>query len=465
MPELRRGLSHRMSRQIKHQQKTSRSLGASSITVLPGDDIQKAIDKLNAEGGGLVQLVAGTYKPITDINLKSNVSLVGVGIDITIIDFVDGAFALQGVGTASVILNNILVSNLTTQNSAAAAGVTMQFADFWRFEEVRVHSCNTSGFRVFDCRYWVLDQCRSSSNGASGFFITSSDSRTNIRFRIVSCNADSNGTNGFRITTSSNDLFWANLIGCIASSNTTNGFNFEGVSVSVVESSAVGCIASGNGGKGFASDSTIQRMRFVNCVADTNTGDGFEVVGAGCSVIGCISGDGFDFQAAGNFIGNDNTFPTSDPKLQYIVATDVQIQSHMNLNENTRTIRKTMLMKNTSGGALARGDVVILKAVASGDEVTTTTTTGDTKVFGMVQDASIADNAWGMILVEGYTVSLKVDGTTDIAIGDYLSTFTTAKIAKKASAGEIAFAIALEAYATNDSLGVIDALLVKVRQI
>ena len=120
--------------------------------------------------------------------------------------------------------------------------------------------------------------------------------------------------------------------------------------------------------------------------------------------------------------------------------------------------------KNTSGGSLNLGHVVILKAVAAGNEVTTTTTQGHDSVFGMVLE-TIADAAFGKILTGGKTTGLKVDGTTDIAIGDFLGTFTTAGIAMKAAAGDMAFAIALEAYATNDSLGVIDALLVTPRKI
>ena len=125
---------------------------------------------------------------------------------------------------------------------------------------------------------------------------------------------------------------------------------------------------------------------------------------------------------------------------------------------------KCVTMKNTSGGSLAAGDVVVLKAVAAGNEITTTTAGGDDMVFGMATGA-IADTAFGRILTLGKTVSLKVDGTTDIAIGDLLGTSTTAKIAMKAGVGDMAFAIALEVYATDDSAGVINALLVTPRKV
>jgi hypothetical protein len=113
---------------------------------------------------------------------------------------------------------------------------------------------------------------------------------------------------------------------------------------------------------------------------------------------------------------------------------------------------------------LAAGDIVVLKSVAAGDEVTTTTTAGDNKVLGMALE-SINDNSFGYVLIEGKTTQLKVDGTTDIAIGDFISTFTTAKIGQKATSGHTAIAIALEAYTADDSLGVIDALLIPPRTV
>lgn len=126
--------------------------------------------------------------------------------------------------------------------------------------------------------------------------------------------------------------------------------------------------------------------------------------------------------------------------------------------------RKIIKMENTSGGSVAAGDVVVLKAAAGGNEFTTTTNQGDDLVLGMATE-TIADNATGNILISGKTLALKVDGTTDIAIGDFIGTFTTAKIGMKAAAGDMAIAIALEAYTTDDSSGVIDALLITPRKI
>ena len=121
----------------------------------------------------------------------------------------------------------------------------------------------------------------------------------------------------------------------------------------------------------------------------------------------------------------------------------------------------TVFAKNTSGGAIARGDIVIIDTTNSSADllqVTTTTTLNDVKVVGMVYDLSIASNGVGKIQIWGPTSFLKVDGTTDIAVGDMVGTFTTAKIGAK-SLGQGGFAQAYEAYATNDSAGVVDAFI------
>lgn len=146
-----------------------------------------------------------------------------------------------------------------------------------------------------------------------------------------------------------------------------------------------------------------------------------------------------------------NTMPINDAGTLTYIADNMGARS---VDEN-----KFVRMKNTSGGALAAGDLVVRKAVAAGDEVTTTTTGGDVDIFGMAAEA-INDTEYGFIQVKGKTVLMKVDGTTDIAVGDYISAFTTAGIGQKATTGDYAIAYALEAYTSDDSSGVIDALIV-----
>ncbi|MCK5283928.1 MAG: hypothetical protein KAK00_11110 [Nanoarchaeota archaeon] len=117
-------------------------------------------------------------------------------------------------------------------------------------------------------------------------------------------------------------------------------------------------------------------------------------------------------------------------------------------------------MTNGSGSAVARGDLVLIKTSAGNAKHFTTDTGGDSdQVIGMAYER-IADGAKGLIQEYGPTNALKVDGTIDVSVGDFISTFTSAGIGQKGTIGSgNCMAIACEAYATNDSLGVIDAFL------
>lgn len=154
----------------------------------------------------------------------------------------------------------------------------------------------------------------------------------------------------------------------------------------------------------------------------------------------------FGTNAGGNF-SDQSTGPHDIRDNPYLTPAD---ESHL------------IYCKNTSGGDLTAGVVVVMKAVAAGNEFTTTTTAGDPKVWGELAE-DVANNNWGFIRERGKTTKLKVNGTADIAIGDLLTTYTSAGISAKAGAGEVAFAMALEAYADDDDNGVIDALIITPR--
>lgn len=144
----------------------------------------------------------------------------------------------------------------------------------------------------------------------------------------------------------------------------------------------------------------------------------------------------------------------------------VVLSRHLDLHQggmlgNTAAPIITITGQNKSGGSVARGDVVIWDTTNATPDVaafTTTTTGNDPLVMGMVYDVSVANGAIGKVQVWGPTTALKVDGTTDIAKGDFIGSFTTVKIGQKTT-GQGAFAIAQEAYTTNDSAGVIDAFI------
>lgn len=184
----------------------------------------------------------------------------------------------------------------------------------------------------------------------------------------------------------------------------------------------------------------------------------------------CVSGNIFDSIYTGvkiestsytynSVVGNvfkENTVP--------IVNVSYKNTITGNTGDGPISETKIQFVKNASGGAIAEGDIVILKATAAGDEVTTTTTGGDDKVFGVAVDGA-DDGNYFYVQTLGKLAVLKVNGVDNIAVGDFISTYTSAGIGKKAAAGDTAIAIALEAYETDDSSGVIDALIIPPRKI
>lgn len=451
-------------RDLMRQQRVGRAFRERTVIVFPGDDIQKAIDKLDTEEGGNVLLRAGTHTLFGNISGKSEVSIIGEGIDISIIECGGSAYGLDYTGVLATPLKNFRLENFTLQNSNNVAGIDINFCDFWKMEDVKITSCDQGGMRVRNSQNFILMNAQSDNNTTQGFSFIGDGTRKLENFSAYTCKANNNTGVGFLFSATTN-LFDFHFFGCISEDNTGDGFDLGNANLSV-DASFVGCNSESNGGIGF--DVSLGDIQFFGCQADSNTGDGFEIDIASNSIIGCSSlsnGTDYDINSSVAFVGNRLSFGVAvDPSTKY-VETDVEnMKSLGNVGGNTRTEKISFRMKNTSGVTLNAGDVVVLKAVASGDEVTTTTIQGDDMVFGMVL-ATMLNNEWGPILVEGYTLKLKVDGTTDIAIGDLIGTFTTAKIAMKAAAGDMAFAVALEAYATNDSLGVINALVIKPRKV
>lgn len=183
----------------------------------------------------------------------------------------------------------------------------------------------------------------------------------------------------------------------------------------------------------------------------TISGNVFHRIATGVSI-----GSGVDrVIVTGNSFGPQVTTPISDSGG---VTTVYANEGTLNTDE-----KRYVTMTNNSGGSVAAGDLVVYDANANGG-FTTTTTGGDDLVCGMAVE-SINNAAEGHIQIHGKTTSLKVNGTTAIAIGDFITPYTSAGIGQKAAAGDMAIAIALEAYSTADSSGVIDALIITPRKI
>lgn len=131
---------------------------------------------------------------------------------------------------------------------------------------------------------------------------------------------------------------------------------------------------------------------------------------------------------------------------------------------NQTQVKHMVYMKNTSGGNLVVGDVASLKAIAAGTEFIAPVGVGEDQVWGMLAE-NINDDAWGYVQVKGGTTLLKATNAVggNIAIGDFLCTEAAGTRARKAAAGNMAFAIALEICEAADVT--IDALIIVPRKI
>lgn len=442
------------------------SVSGRSITLSPGQSIQQALDQLNEVGGGTLYLEPGTYNLKGDVSLYANINFIGSGRDITILDFGSLAAGVKMIGTSSAIMKNNSIKDLTIQNSNNAAGLDIDYADFWVTENVKVSSCDQDGIRIMRSVSFRIENVFSSSNTGDGFYFEGATARDMTKFLLSNCFSQSNGGNGYYFWGSNTgvEIYYFNIINCNATSNTGDGFDFtnSGANADILDFTMMGCTANANT-IGFDFNGPSQAM-ILGCIDENNSSWGFDVASGSFYVFligNSAEGGGYNVDGQGAvLIGNRGDSNSSTPGW---TTPDNRMNAYGNPYGFFVDNADVSSVKNTSGGIISTGGVAVWKGAAGELEMTTTTTGGDSKVAGVLQFGA-SNNAYGYLLVQGKTSVLKVDGTTDIAIGDYLCTFTTAGIAQKATTtGQVVFAVALEAYTTDDSNGVIDAYVLPWR--
>ena len=462
--------------------------------------IQACIDAVTTLGG-TCQLMEGTFNIAAAINIKSNVSLVGQGYGTVLKRTATNISILSATQTTSQISARFIrfdgnaasatpivnfTSNTVTyadisDNSfinsgyviAGADGVftlskiNRNFANFGYANSRFIYSGNGStpsyleviGNKITQIGTDTAVIAISVNTGSSviGNSITMTSSTDfviivtgeNTGGSVVSDNIIINGGTGIRV-----DSAGATVTGNAIKNTTNSGISFSGASTdnysSSISANSLFNVCSG-GTTNTIDAISIYRSNYLSIVGNTITWQTGKKPRYGIG----FSEDNFSVNplVVGNSIIGMGTASITDTGVTKV------INSIANSNQEPQTRFSHSYAKNTSGGDLAVGDVVILKSVAAGNEVTTSTTAGDAKVYGMVSKA-ITDNTFGFVQTLGKTTALKVNGTNDIAIGDYLCAYSEAKIAYKCASGGTAIAIALETYATNDSAGVLDAILI-----
>ena len=236
------------------------SIGGLVRQVAPGDDIQAAIDAVNREGGGTVQLLAKTYTLTANINMKSNVVLMGVGRDVTILEFNGSSLGVLVTGTSQgTYISNFSIKNLTLQNSNNIAGLDISFASFFNLENIKVSSCDQKGLRITGCLDYNLFNVISTTNTGNGFEIIGDATDGNYRFILYQCYALLNTGKGFLFTNSaSSALKFFSMINCTAESNDGVGIDFNSsIAASTLLGKFMACTSSNNNNVGIKGSSNI----------------------------------------------------------------------------------------------------------------------------------------------------------------------------------------------------------------
>jgi hypothetical protein len=437
--------------------------------------------------GASIYILSGTYNEVADVVMKDGQMLIGQNPEDTVIDFGGGAFNIDGTGAG----NNRYIANLTIQLSTAN-----YFIDT-AGDNDRCLNCRFIGTVAANSALRMSgDNTVISMNHITGF------TKAAVIYGIYTIGGNYSTILGNKIDATRRGIA-AGTYASIGHNHMTGITDVQmllGLQNKVVANTLIGnqevyvhhqCEIVGNDIRGvisWASDydfvivsgnnfltggeincgyATVHDCIFSNNVF--NTGNGIVFNGYNSSVNGNTFWGSAHLQWGANAhhntaVGNNLSGSTEANATR---INDLGLEGNTAYNNAGVPItseKHYTEMRNTSGGALVDGDVVVFNNVASGNEVTTTVNQGDDLVAG-VFNAGVANNAWDVMQDRGKITTLKVNGVINIAIGDLLGTFTAAGISMQAQAGDMAFAIALEAYAGADSNGVIDALLISPRKV
>ncbi len=482
--------------------------------------IQDAIDSIIATGGK-VELSAGTFNIAATVILHGTpdsgegVHLAGAGMGLTVLKAVASTSTDILEWTPAVDEFFLQLSDFTVNgnkgNSATGHAIFVSDTDGGAPNDMQMHNlfiinAGNIGFNIVDSWGFRIIGCIAEFCNAAGLLINGSQNYVSQCFF-----AYNNAGSGTYSVEWKNNV--STFVGNTVYDDLSNEFGFR------CFSSQFSSITANT----FRNFTTGKPALYV-------TGMSSGTVISNNSITGNAIGIRVKDDVTGALITNNNFYSNT---ADYTFDAGQQASIFSNTSDKPFLESKLESMTNTSGANLENGDIVVLKAVASGTETATTTTAGDDAVYGMAvittlgtavftngdatvtgtntnftsetvgrnikNDAdgtlytvasvtsttslelsivfaaattadeaytlSIANNTVGRIQTLGHTTVLKVDGTADIAIGDFIATFTTAKIGQKATAGDMAIAIAREAYTTDDSAGVIDAILITPRKL
>lgn len=400
-----------------------------------GDGDYELLSAAINAGHKKIWIIDGQYDETTnDIGLTDGVVLIGQSKNGVLLNFTSGRLSCIGTvgnerqirlenfkitnasgGIPGVIrlqfVDDSVLRNLKVYPAAAGGyGIHLSSADYNRFEKIDMNDCGAYGFYSDQGSWNTIEDCRIYNNVSVGLYL----------------NAES-------YNTVKNSIIDNNLI----------GVQLHGNYSKILHNRIYGNSLDGIRGRGH-SHSIIGNWIY------NNSRYGIQLInGVGSAWITKSIVKNNDLR--GNTLGALH----SGKYLMNVVKNNIGVD--VNQEEDTK------YLKNLSGGNLLRGNIVAFENTVLG--FTTTTALGDDKVYGILEE-NINNNSRGYVKVLGKVLNdVKVDGTDDIAAGDFLTTFTTAGIACKGNAGDLVIAISLGAYTNNDSLGTISAVLIPPRKL
>lgn len=319
-----------------------------TIQLEPREDIQRTMNKLSDEGGGIIQLAAGTYTLNNRLQMRSGIRIVGDHKSTTILDFNNTAANIVATGTNVYTTGTITsitggvtvtgsgtlwLANATadqqffiahrwyeilsvnsdtsiTLDEGYAGGATFPGASYRiatvvrniEFDEITLKNSTGTALDLDDCRSIFIDDCTVIDNNkgivadncseiSSSKNIVTSQTSNGVELNtcgltnIKETSTPANGGHGLVMNDVRLITYWASA----SSSNT-----IDGVNITTADEVTIQVDASSNTGQGVEVVSGATNLYFHECNFSSNTSDGlkFTATTDECKIIGCQFDDG-----------------------------------------------------------------------------------------------------------------------------------------------------------------------------
>ena len=258
---------------------------ATAISIAPGESIQDALDKLNANGGGTLNLAAGLHTLPATVKLPSGITIMGTGIDCELfldpkagseVALVNGEPDMHDVVLRDLVIEggqrpeasrdpNSDVGQRRVEHGPIRAGIVLQgdgntMLRNVRLEHVTVRNCTYTAVELFGVEQVDIVNCDISGSG--GMVPPGPGKNHNLKMNRVSRVAIS----GSRFDDSMRGHGIAVIFGrdvtirdCEIARNELDGTMIAESRQVTVED----CLAEGNGGAGIAQETWMELNRSV----------------------------------------------------------------------------------------------------------------------------------------------------------------------------------------------------------